>query len=180
MEIDKWFIYAVGDKYALKAAGAEDLALSTQNNKLIAGTDIVVDTFNSADGQKFSIINLGKVDYDIPEKTATGVLTSTQVASIRDILQTVDTKLKGQNIDSKISEYAKVAFDLGVKDIKGIMLCVNIGFIGGESEITRIAAQCGDNYSINSIYSALLTDTGTQAGAYRNRNLNAYRLISKL
>lgn len=180
MEIDKWFIFAVGDMYVIKAAGAEELALSTQNNQLTAGADIIVDTFSSAESQKFTITNLGKVDYEIPEKTDTGVLTSEQVTAMSDILKTVDTSLKGQNIDSKIAEYAKVAFDLGIKDIKGIMLCVNIGFIGGESEITRIAAQCGDTYSINSIYSALLTDTGTQAGAYRNRNLNAYRLISKI
>lgn len=180
IEVNRWFIYSANDQYVIKAAGSENLVLSTKNNSLNAGTDIIIDTFVGAEGQLFEITNLGKADYDIPEKTNTGVLTSAQITSIRNILYSVDTTLDGQNIDSKIADYAKIAYDLGVTEIKGIMLCVNIGFIGGESEITRIAAKCGESYSVNNIYSALLTDTGSQAGTYRNRNLNAYRLINQI
>ena len=105
IEINRWFIFSANGKYIVKAAGSENLVLSTYNNSISAGTDVIVDTFSGAKGQFFEISNLGKADYDIPEKTVTGVLTSAQTTSLRNVLYSVDTKLKGQNIDSKISEY---------------------------------------------------------------------------
>ena len=53
-------------------------------------------------------------------------------------------------------------------------MCINILFIGGESELGRVLSKT-DAKSVDDIYSALLTDTGKQVGAYRVRNYNFYK-----
>ena len=56
-------------------------------------------------------------------------------------------------------------------------MCINIMHFGGVSEFNRILIKAGELYTINTLYSALLTDTGNQVGAYRQRNLHVYKWI---
>ena len=180
MEVASWFIYNKNGKYILEAAGTEKLVLTVKDGQLNVGANIELAAYENGAGQTFEIINYGAADYDIPEETQSGVLTTEQVASVNEILCTVDSSLIGQNIDDTIAQYAKFAFDAGVTEVKSIMMCVNIGFIGGESEIMRIVTKTDGDCSVDNIYSSLLTDMGSQAGTCRRRNFNVYCAIVKL
>lgn len=113
-------------------------------------------------------------DENIPESS---ILTGEQIIIINNLLCEVSDDYKNMSakeLNQKIADYAAYAFDLEVTDTKAIALCINIIFIGGESEIVRVLAKTTD-YSLDGIYAALLTDTGAQVGMYKSRNWKFYK-----
>ena len=66
------------------------------------------------------------------------------------------------------------AFKLGVTDIKAIAMCVNIRFASSAAEVSRVLNKSCE-YSLDGIYTAMLTDIGTQVGAQRTRHFEFYK-----
>lgn len=80
-------------------------------------------------------------------------------------------------MDKQINQYVKDAYNIGVTDVKALMMCVNIRHLGGVEAQTRMLAKAVGNYTLETRYSSLLTDTGKQAGAFRERNWQVYNWI---
>ena len=80
-------------------------------------------------------------------------------------------------MDKQINQYVKDAYNLGVTDVKALMMCVNIRHLDGVDSQTRMLAKAMGNYTLEALYSSLLTDTGNQAGAFRERNWKVYNWI---
>ena len=104
-------------------------------------------------------------------------LTEDEISIINNLLCEVSDECKNADaieLSQKISEYASKSFELGVTEIRAIAFCVNIIFIGGDSELERVLSKTND-YSLDSIYAAVLTDAGTQVGSHKMRNWSFYK-----
>lgn len=168
----RWFVHYEEGKYILRAANTDAYVLGVSNEKV----QLVL--FDESDlDSLFTVVKLRGADYNVPITSENGLLTDTQIAAINKMLCDVSAECKSMTtseLNKKIEEYAVIAFGFGVKETKAIAFCVNIMFIGGESEFIRILNKT-NVYSIDGIYSATLTDTGTQVGVYRTRNWNFYK-----
>lgn len=168
----RWYVHYESGKYVLRAQNTDNLVLGLSNNEIrlvsFAGNDL---------SNVLTVEKIRPADYIVPSVSETGVLTDAQIEEINKILCEVSTECQGMSasaLNEKIAEYAATAFGLGVTEIKAIALCINISFIGGESELARVLSKTNVK-SVDDIYSALLTDTGNQAGAYRARNYSFYK-----
>ena len=169
----KWFIYVKEGKFLFKAANTS-LVLGA------SGTNAVITALSGETSQYFNITNLGAADFEIPKATTTGALTTDQVTAVYDSLCAANSSFASMDattLKQDIATYALEAYNLGVKDVKAIAMCVNIRALSSTSELTRVLAKTGGNYSLESIYAALLTDTGSQVGTNRASHWNFYKTI---
>ena len=166
-----WFIHYVNGKYVLRAAGTDNLVLGAAN-------EVQLVTFDADDlSATFNITKMRIADYDIPDVTEDGELTDAQIAIIKNLLYSVSADYNSMNVNilnQKITEYAVEAFKLGVTDIKAIAMCVNIRFASSAAEVSRVLNKSCE-YSLDGIYTAMLTDIGTQVGAQRTRHFEFYK-----
>ena len=169
----KWFVYVKEGKYLFKAANTS-LVLGAN------GTNAVIAALSGETSQYFNITNLGVADFEVPKATTTGALTTEEVTAVYDSLCAANSSFASMNattLKQNIASYALEAYNLGVKDVKAIAMCVNIRALSNTSELTRVLAKTGGNYSLESIYAALLTDTGSQVGTNRASHWNFYKTI---
>lgn len=169
----KWFIYVKEGKFLFKAANTS-LVLGA------SGTNAVITALSGETSQYFNITNLGSADFEVPKTTTTGALTTAEVTAVYDSICAANSSFASMNattLKQNISAYALEAYNLGVKDVKAIAMCVNIRALSSTSELTRVLAKTGGNYSLESIYAALLTDTGSQVGTNRASHWNFYKTI---
>ena len=166
-----WFIHYVNGKYVLRAAGTDNLVLGVANKAQLVAFD--ADDLSAT----FNITKMRIADYDIPDITEDGELTDEQIAIIKDLLCSVSADYNSMNVNTlnqKIAEYAVEAFKLGVTDIKAIAMCVNIRIASSAAEVSRVLNKSCE-YSLDGIYTAMLTDVGTQVGAQRARHFEFYK-----
>lgn len=168
----RWYVHYESGKYILRAQNTNNLVIGLSNDKIqlvsFAGADL---------SNVLTVVKIRPADYNVPSVSVNGVLTDDQIDKINNILCNVSTECNAMTtsaLNKKIAEYAAKAFELGVTETEAIALCINILFIGGESELGRVLSKT-DAKSVDDIYSALLTDTGKQVGAYRVRNYNFYK-----
>ena len=167
-----WIVQFQSEKCILKPAGTENLAVGISNGKvqLVESTENVLNTV-------FTVNKIGSADYEVYKKSENGVLTEDEISTINNLLCEVSDECKNADtieLSQKISEYASKSFELGVTEIRTIAFCVNIIFIGGDSELERVLSKTND-YSLDSIYAAVLTDAGTQVGSHKMRNWSFYK-----
>ena len=169
----RWFVYIKEGKYLFRAANTSYVLGAS-------GTNAVITTLSGETSQCFNITNLGAADFEKPATTTTGVLTDAQITAIYDSLLTANSSMSSVStatLKQNIATYALEAYNLGVKDVKAIAMCINIRALSSSSELTRVLAKTGGNYSLESIYAALLTDTDSQVGANRASHWNFYKTI---
>ena len=169
----KWFVYVKEGEYLFKAADTDFVVGAN-------GTNAVIAALSGESSQYFSITNLGAADFEVPKTTTTGALTTAEVTAVYDSLCAANSSFASMNattLKQNISAYALEAYNLGVKDVKAIAMCVNIRALSNTSELTRVLAKTGGNYTLESIYAALLTDTGSQVGTNRASHWNFYNAI---
>ena len=80
-------------------------------------------------------------------------------------------------MDQQMDKYVAEAYELGVSDPRALMMCVNIRHLGGKGAMTRMLTKSAGLYTVDSLYAAIQTDTGNQAGAFRQRNFLVYKWI---
>ena len=166
-----WFVYLADGNYILRAAGTDDCVLAKTKSSVkleVFAEDILSITF--------IIKKTNTADYERPSSLAESSLTNEQINKISEILCSVSEEYSAMASDELaqlIKEYSKEAYDMGVKGIIANALCINMRFMGGIEEVERVLAKT-NGFTHESIYSALLTDTGSQVGAYRNRNQSFY------
>lgn len=167
-----WIVQLESDKFVLKASEKENLVAGVSNGN-IQLVNLATDNMPMV----LCVNPIGNADYEVSTKSSNGVLADGTISTINNLLCEVSNDCKNMDVaelNQKISEYASKAFELGVTETKAIALCINILFIGGETELERVLAKTND-YSIDGVYAALLTDTGKQVGTYRGRNFNFYK-----
>ena len=71
-------------------------------------------------------------------------------------------------------KYLGEARDLGVTEIKAMMMCANLRHLGGLGAVKRVLGKTATPYTLDNIYSALQSDTGNQVGTFRSRNKKVY------
>ena len=175
IETQRWFVYLKDGKYIIKAAVTGNLVLDSAN------TDVQITTFNDAStSQLFVISNMGKADYDIPDVSKTGVLTDAQIKAIYEIICLANSNSANTDEDQLkklIADYVLEAYNLGVREIKALALCANIRYLSNSSELSRVVNKTNGECSLNNLYAALLTDTGSQVGAYRDSHWIFYNFL---
>ena len=175
IETQRWFVYLKDGKYIIKAAVTGNLVLDSAN------TDVQITTFNDAStSQLFVISNMGKADYDIPDVSKTGVLTDVQIKAIYEIICLANSNSANTDEDQLkklIADYVLEAYNLGVREIKALALCANIRYLSNSSELSRVVNKTNGECSLNNLYAALLTDTGSQVGAYRASHWIFYNFL---
>ena len=175
IETQRWFVYLKDGKYIIKAAVTGNLVLDSAN------TDVKINSFNDASAsQLFVISNMGKADYDIPEVSKTGVLTDAQIKAIYEIICLANSSSADTDeaqLKKLIADYVLEAYNLGVREIKALALCANIRYLSNSSELSRVVNKTNGECSLNNLYAALLTDTGSQVGAYRASHWIFYNFL---
>lgn len=170
-----WFVHCKEGKYILRAEGTDSCVIG------ISGTNAVLSTFAEGDTtQILTVTNLGALNVETSEKTSTGVLTDAQVKAVYESLCAANTSCSSMaeaTLKQQIAEYALEAYKLGVTDIDAIALCINIRVLSNSSELSRVISKVDGVYSIESIYSALLTDTDAQVGANRASHWVFYNML---
>lgn len=97
---------------------------------------------------------------------------------VKMISSTVGIKCQDTLIAMQIQEYEKLIQDkYNITNTFAIMEWINIFHQGGESAVIRLMQKVSDENNIGSIYTAMLSDTGNQVGAYRSRQLAVYNMI---
>ena len=100
---------------------------------------------------------------------------STQATIIKNIIATEGGKAcQDMLLDMQMQEYLAEAADLGVTELKAMMMCANIRHQGGASAVTRVLGKTTGGYTLENIYAALQTDTGNQVGTYTSRQKFVY------
>ncbi len=105
---------------------------------------------------------------------------------IKIISTTVGIECQDKLIEEQIEEFTKEIFNLGVEDIKAIMMCINIRHLGGLSAVKRILGKAKKPYTIDSIFTSLKSDqqdssSTNQVGdkLYWSRHEKVYRWINE-
>lgn len=171
----KWFIHCKEGKYILRAAGAEDLVAGT------SGTNIQLGTFDvTSDAYFFNIANKGAAEYEVPAVATGSVLSDAQIKAIYESLCATNTSCNSIGeaaLKQTIAQYVAEAYNLGVKEVKALALCVNIRYLGSSSELSRVLTKSAGNYTADAIYASLLTDVGSQVGANRQSHWTFYNML---
>jgi hypothetical protein len=134
--------------------------------KLIRSTD--EETFN-----KLDTAGIGK-DLDSANWSTYKVSkTSKKAKCIQKIISSkVGIQCQDKLMIIQVEEYAAEAMKLGVTDPKAIGMCINLRHLGGYGGMTRILGKTSKPYTMEKMWKAMQSDTGTQVGAsmYRTRH----------
>jgi len=105
--------------------------------------------------------------------------TSEKAERIRSIIAT-DGGKKCQDIliDLQMRSFIAEAAELGVTDIKALMMCANMRHQGGLGAVRRVLGKVTGEYTLDNIYAALQTDTGNQVGTYKSRQRFVYNTLN--
>ena len=108
--------------------------------------------------------------------------TSAKAKCIQKIINTPEgRKCQDQLIDEQMASFLGEARNLGVTEIKAMMMCANLRHLGGLGAVKRVLGKTKTPYTLDNIYAALQTDTGNQVGTFRSRNKKVYNwLIEKI
>lgn len=83
-------------------------------------------------------------------------------------------KCQDQLMKEQIQEYENEVRKLGVTEAKAVGMLINVRHQGGYGAVTRILNKTKKPVTLDSIYTALKTDTGNQVGAYKTRQQKVY------
>ena len=101
--------------------------------------------------------------------------TSAKAKCIQKIISSPEgIKCQDQLLDEQMVKYLGEARDLGVTEIKAMMMCANLRHLGGLGAVKRVLGKTATPYTLDHIYSALQSDTGNQVGTFRSRNKKVY------
>lgn len=167
-----WTVLSESGKYILKAADTESLVAGVSD-----GSAQLVEFSEDVLTNMLTVNKIEDAQYNMPAISEDGIFDETRISIIGNLLCEVSdecSNMSSEELNQKIAEFAAKSFELGVKETKAIALCVNIMFLGGEEELTRILLNTSD-YSLEGIYSVLITDSGAQVGAHKARNWNFYK-----
>ena len=108
--------------------------------------------------------------------------TSAKAKCIQKIINTPEgRKCQDQLIDEQMVSFLGEARNLGVTEIKAMMMCANLRHLGGLGAVKRVLGKTKTPYTLDNIYAALQTDTGNQVGTFKSRNKKVYNwLIEKI
>ena len=167
-----WTVLSESGKYILKAVDTESLVAG-----VLDGSAQLVEYSENVLSNVLTVNKLQDAEYDMPAISEDGTLDETRISTIGNLLCEVSdecSNMSSEELNQKIAEFAANSFELGVKETKAIALCVNVMFLGGEEELVRILSETND-YSLEGIYNALITDSEIQASTYKVRNWNFYK-----
>lgn len=112
--------------------------------------------------------------YSVTEESAKGQ------AIIKLISTNTGIRCQDALMDKQIAEYDQCIKDkYDITNTPAMMEWINIIHQGGESAVERLMQKVSDTNNIGSIYTAMLSDTGNQVGAYRSRQAAVYKMIKK-
>jgi hypothetical protein len=81
-------------------------------------------------------------------------------------------------MEEQIRRYEELLADrYQVTDTRAMMEWINIIHQGGEPAVKRLMQKVSDRNSVESIFTAMQSDTGNQVGAYRSRQQAVYNMI---
>ena len=104
--------------------------------------------------------------------------TSAKAKCIQKIISSPEgIKCQDQLIDEQMVKYLGEAKNLGVTEIKAMMMCANLRHLGGLGAVKRVLGKTATPYTLDHIYSALQSDTGNQVGTFRSRNKKVYNWL---
>ena len=106
--------------------------------------------------------------------------TSAKAKCIQKIINTPEgRKCQDQLIDEQMVSFLGEARNLGVTEIKAMMMCANLRHLGGLGAVKRVLGKTKTPYTLDNIYAALQTDTGNQVGTFRSRNKKVYNWLKE-
>lgn len=137
----------------------------------------------STDTTKFKKLDTEKIGIDLDTKDWSVYKlskTSQKAKCIQSIISShIGKKCQDKLMDEQIQNYVNEAANLGVTDIDALMICSNFRHQGGLSAVKRIITKTKKPYTLDNLYSACLTDTGNQVGAYKARQKMVYHSLKK-
>jgi hypothetical protein len=106
--------------------------------------------------------------------------TSAKAKCIKAIISTdVGKKCQDQLMDEQLVKYLTEAESLGITDLRTKMMCANIRHLGGLSALKRVLAKTEQPYSLDTIMTAMESDTGNQVGTFKSRHKFVYNNLLK-
>lgn len=83
-------------------------------------------------------------------------------------------KCQDELMYEQIQEYEQEIRNLGITEARAVGMLINVRHQGGYGAVTRILGKTKKPVTLDSIFTALKTDTGNQVGAYRTRQEKVY------
>ena len=120
-------------------------------------------------------------DFSLDWSTYKVSRTSAKAKCIITIISSeVGIQCQKELLAEEMQEYAKKAEALGVIDHKALAECCNFHHHGGYGAMKRVIEKTKKPYTLDNLYAAVLTDTGTnQIGTYTARQKACYNMINK-
>jgi hypothetical protein len=106
--------------------------------------------------------------------------TSAKAKCIKAIISSeVGKKCQDQLMDEQLVKYLAEAESLGITDLRTKMMCANIRHLGGLSALKRVLAKTEQPYSLDTIMTAMESDTGNQVGTFTSRHKFVYNHLKQ-
>ena len=121
-----------------------------------------------------------RYDLDNADWSVYDISASSEMAlRIKSIIGT-EGGIKCQDIlvDLQMRDFVAEAAELGVTDVKALMMCANIRHQGGLGAVKRVLGKVSGEYTLDNIYEAMQTDTGNQVGTYKSRQKFVYNTLN--
>lgn len=107
--------------------------------------------------------------------------TSAKAKCIQKIISSnVGKKCQDNLVAVQMDSYMEEAYDLGVREIAGMMICANFRHQGGYGAMKRVIGKTAKPYTLETLYAAVCTDNvPNQVGMYKQRQKFVYENLKK-
>ena len=141
----------------------------------------LLNTIRSKYPSTFASLDTAGIASDLDSKDWSSYKLSASSAKAKCIVKIINTPegraVQDQLIDEQMAQYLEEARNLGVTEIKAMMMCANIRHLGGLGAVKRVLGKTDTPYTLDHIYEALQTDTGNQVGTFKSRNKKVYNWL---
>ena len=141
----------------------------------------LLNTIRSKYPSTFASLDTAGIASDLDSKDWSSYKLSASSAKAKCIVKIINTPegraVQDQLIDEQMAQYLEEARNLGVTEIKAMMMCANIRHLGGLGAVKRVLGKTATPYTLDHIYEALQTDTGNQVGTFKSRNKKVYNWL---
>jgi len=107
--------------------------------------------------------------------------TSAKAKCIQTIINSeVGRKCQDKLVADQMDTYMEEAYNLGVREVAGMMMCANFRHQGGYGAMKRVVGKTTKPYTLETLYAAVCTDNvPNQVGMYKQRQKFVYENLKK-